>query len=43
MVLHCVYYAESFESGMLRLINMRGDADSTAAVLGQILGALYGI
>jgi ADP-ribosylglycohydrolase len=34
MVLHCIYYSKSFEHGMLKIINLRGDADSTAAVLG---------
>jgi len=43
MVLHCVYFTNSFEEGLLKVINMGGDADGVAAVAGQILGAIYGI
>jgi len=42
MALHCVYFTASFEEATLMAANMRGDADSVCAVVGQIAGALYG-
>lgn len=43
MALHCAYHTTNFEEGILKIINLCGDADSTAAILGQILGCLYGM
>merc|ERR1712087_176575 len=43
MALHCVYITGSFESAVLRAANTCGDADSVAAVTGQLAGAVYGI
>lgn len=43
MALHCVWATESFEAAVLKAANMRGDADSVAAVTGQVAGAFYGI
>jgi len=34
--------ADSFESAVLRACNLGDDADTTAAVAGQIAGAIYG-
>lgn len=43
MALHCVYSTNSFPEAVLKIVNMRGDSDSTGAVCGQIAGALYGV
>ena len=32
----------SFEDGLINMVNRGGDADTTGAILGMILGALYG-
>eukprot|EP01129_Flabellula_baltica_P005743 TRINITY_DN2098_c0_g1_i1.p1 TRINITY_DN2098_c0_g1~~TRINITY_DN2098_c0_g1_i1.p1 ORF type:complete len:422 (+),score=85.79 TRINITY_DN2098_c0_g1_i1:162-1427(+) len=42
MALHCVYSTNSFEECLLKIANMRGDADTTAAMAGQLAGAIYG-
>ena len=42
MELHCVWATRSFEDAVLRCANLRGDADTTAAITGQIAGAIYG-
>lgn len=34
---------ESFEAGMIDVVNMRGDADTNGAVFGGLAGAVYGI
>jgi ADP-ribosyl-[dinitrogen reductase] hydrolase len=36
-------HTESYEEGILRAVNLGDDADTTAAVCGQIAGAYYGI
>ena len=36
------YHADSFESGCLLAVNLGHDADTTAAVYGQLAGAYYG-
>eukprot|EP00357_Protocruzia_adherens_P006269 CAMPEP_0115011882 /NCGR_PEP_ID=MMETSP0216-20121206/24350_1 /TAXON_ID=223996 /ORGANISM="Protocruzia adherens, Strain Boccale" /LENGTH=484 /DNA_ID=CAMNT_0002380721 /DNA_START=131 /DNA_END=1585 /DNA_ORIENTATION=+ len=41
--LYCFYRTNSFEECMLKVINFRGDSDSTGSVCGQMAGALYGI
>jgi len=42
MALHCVYSTESFEAAVHKAANMCGDADTVAAITGQIAGAIYG-
>lgn len=40
--LWCFYHSESFEEAILLAANLGNDADTTAAVCGQIAGAFYG-
>ena len=40
--LWCLHTTESFEAAVLRAVNLGDDTDTTAAVAGQIAGALYG-
>jgi ADP-ribosyl-[dinitrogen reductase] hydrolase len=40
--LWCFYYTDSFEEAILQAANLGEDADTTAAVCGQIAGAFYG-
>ena len=40
--LACVANARSFEEAVLAAANLGDDADTTAAVAGQLAGALYG-
>jgi ADP-ribosyl-[dinitrogen reductase] hydrolase len=40
MALHCVHTTDSFSAALLKIVNMRGDSDSTGAVCGQIAGAM---
>eukprot|EP00928_Gymnodinium_smaydae_P055554 TRINITY_DN39069_c0_g1_i1.p1 TRINITY_DN39069_c0_g1~~TRINITY_DN39069_c0_g1_i1.p1 ORF type:complete len:547 (-),score=74.80 TRINITY_DN39069_c0_g1_i1:120-1679(-) len=42
MALHCVHWTTSFEAALLSAANLCGDADTVAAVTGQIAGAIYG-
>jgi ADP-ribosyl-[dinitrogen reductase] hydrolase len=37
------FSTDSFEQAILRAANLGGDADTTAAVCGQIAGAFYGL
>eukprot|EP00761_Pharyngomonas_kirbyi_P007468 gb/GECH01007478.1/.p1 GENE.gb/GECH01007478.1/~~gb/GECH01007478.1/.p1 ORF type:complete len:312 (+),score=86.65 gb/GECH01007478.1/:1-936(+) len=37
------YHSETFEEGALKIANLGNDADTAAAVYGQIAGAFYGI
>ncbi len=41
--LWCVYNTGSFEQAILMAANLGDDADTTAAIAGQIAGALYGV
>jgi ADP-ribosyl-[dinitrogen reductase] hydrolase len=41
--LWCFYTTESFEDAILTAVNLGDDADTTAAVCGQIAGAFYGL
>ena len=41
--LWCFLHTESFEEAILKAVNLGDDADTTAAVCGQIAGAYYGI
>lgn len=43
MALHCVWSTDSLAAAVLKAANLRGDADSVAAVTGQVAGAFYGI
>ena len=42
MALHCFYNTSSFSEAVTRCVNFLGDADSTAAICGQIAGSFYG-
>jgi hypothetical protein len=42
MALWSVYHSASFDDAIERCVNLLGDADSTAAVCGQLAGAFYG-
>lgn len=39
----CVWTTDSFRAAVLRAVNLGDDADTTAAVTGQIAGALHGV
>lgn len=41
--LYCALKAESFRHGVLLAVNHSGDSDSTGAITGNILGAIYGV
>lgn len=41
--LWCFLHTDSFEAAVLRAANLGDDADTTAAICGQIAGAYYGI
>ena len=43
MALHILMNTNSFQEAILKGVNLRGDADSLGAVIGQIAGAFYGI
>lgn len=43
MSLNTVYNTNSFEKALIRVVNIRGDSDSVASVVGQIAGAYYHI
>ena len=40
--LWCFYTTDSYETAVLQAVNLGDDADTTAAVCGQIAGAFYG-
>jgi hypothetical protein len=42
LALHCVYHTTSFGEAIAKVVNHRGDADSTGAICAQIAGAFYG-
>ena len=43
IALYCVLrYQNDFSKGIIAAVNHNGDSDSTGAVTGNILGALYG-
>lgn len=39
----CFYHSDSFEEAILLAANIGNDADTTAAICGQIAGAYYGL
>jgi ADP-ribosyl-[dinitrogen reductase] hydrolase len=41
--LWCVWTTETFEAAILEAANLGDDADTTAAVAGQVAGAMYGL
>ena len=43
MSLHIVYHTNSFKEAIIKAVNLRGDSDSVASVVGQIAGAYYPI
>ena len=43
IALWAVYNTTSATEAIVRCINLRGDADSTGAIAGQIAGAYYGL
>ncbi|PUX67692.1 ADP-ribosylglycohydrolase family protein, partial [Cronobacter sakazakii] len=43
IALFCALRARSFEEGVLMAVNHDGDSDSTGAIVGNLLGAMYGI
>mmetsp|Transcript_106165 Transcript_106165/g.298480 ORF Transcript_106165/g.298480 Transcript_106165/m.298480 type:complete len:505 (-) Transcript_106165:196-1710(-) len=42
VALHSAYHSAGFSEAVVRCVNFLGDADSTAAICGQIAGAFYG-
>mmetsp|Transcript_10851 Transcript_10851/g.9376 ORF Transcript_10851/g.9376 Transcript_10851/m.9376 type:complete len:235 (+) Transcript_10851:551-1255(+) len=43
MAFHCLYHTNSLNDAIVKAANLGGDADSVAAVVGQIGGAMYGL
>eukprot|EP01098_Paradermamoeba_levis_P004378 TRINITY_DN1884_c0_g1_i7.p1 TRINITY_DN1884_c0_g1~~TRINITY_DN1884_c0_g1_i7.p1 ORF type:complete len:339 (-),score=76.15 TRINITY_DN1884_c0_g1_i7:15-1031(-) len=43
MSLHCVWTTETFTDAVLKAANLGGDADTVAAITGQLAGAIYGV
>jgi len=41
--IYCALVARSFEQGVILAVNHDGDSDSTGAITGNLLGALYGV
>ena len=39
----CFIHTDSFKDAMLMVANLGDDADTTAAVCGQVAGAYYGV
>lgn len=42
LAMHCAYHTTSTIDAIARCVNFLGDADSTGAICGQIVGAFYG-
>jgi ADP-ribosyl-[dinitrogen reductase] hydrolase len=42
-VLHCFFTTENFEDALIKCVNLGGDADSNAALLGGLAGVCYGL
>jgi ADP-ribosylglycohydrolase len=40
--LYCALRAQSLEEGVITAVNISGDSDSTGAITGNLLGAIYG-
>ena len=43
IALYCAFMADSLEAGVIMAVNITGDSDSTGAMTGNLLGALYGV
>ncbi len=43
MALHISYYSSSPKEAIIKAANMGGDCDTVAAIMGQIVGAYYGL
>lgn len=43
MALHVLWTTTSFRDAVIKIVNLRGDSDSTGSVVGQIAGAFYGV
>jgi len=43
IAVYCAITAKSFRQGVIHAVNHDGDSDSTGAICGNILGALYGV
>lgn len=43
MSLNILWNTDNFKDAVIKIVNLRGDSDSTGAVLGQIAGAFYGM
>ena len=43
MALHILMNTNTFKEAILKGVNLRGDADSLGAVIGQLAGAYYGL
>lgn len=43
MALHIVYFSKNFKEAVLKAANLGGDADTLAAIVGQIAGSKYGL
>eukprot|EP00929_Paragymnodinium_shiwhaense_P053167 TRINITY_DN2661_c0_g1_i2.p1 TRINITY_DN2661_c0_g1~~TRINITY_DN2661_c0_g1_i2.p1 ORF type:complete len:1067 (-),score=243.48 TRINITY_DN2661_c0_g1_i2:239-3280(-) len=43
IALHCFYHTSSFMGAITKCVNLLGDADTTAAICGQLAGCFYGI
>ena len=43
VALHSLYNTRSFGGAVERCVNFMGDADTTAAICGQVAGAFYGL
>jgi ADP-ribosylglycohydrolase len=43
IAVYCALKAKDFRSGVIMAVNHSGDSDSTGAICGNILGALYGV
>ncbi|MHC8358274.1 ADP-ribosylglycohydrolase family protein [Pseudomonas sp. LB3P81] len=41
--LWCFHHTDSFEAAILKAANLGDDADTTAAIVGQLTGAFYGV
>jgi ligand-binding sensor protein len=43
MALHIVYYSTSTKEAIFKAVNMNGDADTVACIVGQIAGSIWGL
>lgn len=43
IAIYCALRSNSFEEGVRLAVNLTGDSDSTGAIAGNLLGALYGV